>query len=324
MINRDMSGVVTAASIAPHAFEEGGMEEEDGEFELDLGNLCAYSLTSLDPSALRVGREAQLAELAGVGTQALINKLFQLPVQPSDVGPLAELPKPTTVLPREKPAPKAKEETRWEAFAKEKGIKKRKRERMVWDEEKKEWAPRWGYKRVNDESKVWAIPVKDGTDSMADPFLDQAMKKKERVVKNKLNQLKNLARAPSADKESKDLKTARLSVAQLSTASMGKFDRGIKHEPKKKKLPGEKVALLPTEKITDKARDLDIIKRVLGGDSERRSVGAGAGSSEGSDGGRSKKGGKPKGKKSMRSGPPKGAPKDSPAPKGKKGGFKKK
>jgi regulator of ribosome biosynthesis len=58
----------------------------------------------------------------------------------------AELPKPTTVLPREKPAPKPKEETRWEAFAKEKGIKKRKRERMVWDEEKKEWAPRWGYK----------------------------------------------------------------------------------------------------------------------------------------------------------------------------------
>jgi hypothetical protein len=110
------------------------------------------------------------------------------------------------------------------------------------------------------------------------------------------------ARAPSADKESKDLKTARLSVAQLSTASMGKvracpvsphrrsawpvavhqgkrcaawpltwrplmmmcrvaqrhlsltnpppqFDRGMKHEPKKKKLPGEKQALLPTEKV---------------------------------------------------------------------------
>ena len=53
----------------------------------------------------------------------------------------------------------------------------------------------WFLQRVNDESKVWAIPVKDGTDSMADPFLDQAMKKKERVVKNKLNQLKNLVRA---------------------------------------------------------------------------------------------------------------------------------
>ena len=30
------------------------------------------------------------------------------------------------------------------------------------------------------------------------------------------------SRTPSADKESKDLKTARLAVAQLSTASMGK------------------------------------------------------------------------------------------------------
>ena len=62
------------------------------------------------------------------------------------------------MLPREKPAPKAKEETRWEAFAKEKGIKKRKRERMVWDEEKKEWAPRWGYK-VGHGCCLWLVAL---------------------------------------------------------------------------------------------------------------------------------------------------------------------
>ena len=61
-------------------------------------------------------------------------------------GSQAELPPPSTVLPREKPIPKAAPPTRWELFAKEKGIKKRKRERMVFDDEKKEWAPRWGYK----------------------------------------------------------------------------------------------------------------------------------------------------------------------------------
>jgi hypothetical protein len=57
----------------------------------------------------------------------------------------AALPAPSTVLPREKPAPKAKATTRWEAFAKEKGIKKRKRERMLWDDEKQQWLPRWGF-----------------------------------------------------------------------------------------------------------------------------------------------------------------------------------
>lgn len=37
--------------------------------------------------------------------------------------------------------------TTWEKFAKEKGIKKRKRsERMEWDEKAKAWRPRWGYK----------------------------------------------------------------------------------------------------------------------------------------------------------------------------------
>jgi len=40
-----------------------------------------------------------------------------------------------------------------------KGINKRKRGRMVWDEEAKEWKPRWGYKRANDNTKDWCIEV---------------------------------------------------------------------------------------------------------------------------------------------------------------------
>ena len=41
---------------------------------------------------------------------------------------------------------------------------------------------------------MWAVPVKGGTDKMDDPFEDAALKKKQRVIKNKLNQLKNLVR----------------------------------------------------------------------------------------------------------------------------------
>ena len=51
-------------------------------------------------------------------------------------------------IPREKPIPK-KEETKWEKFARKNGIKKHKRERMVYDKDAKEWRPRWGYKVVS-------------------------------------------------------------------------------------------------------------------------------------------------------------------------------
>lgn len=40
------------------------------------------------------------------------------------------LPEPTTIFPRSRKLPEAKKETKWERFAKEKGIKKRKRTGM--------------------------------------------------------------------------------------------------------------------------------------------------------------------------------------------------
>ena len=48
-----------------------------------------------------------------------------------------KLPAPTTRLPREKPVPKEKQLTKWEKYAKEKGITKRKKTKSVWDEELK-------------------------------------------------------------------------------------------------------------------------------------------------------------------------------------------
>lgn len=56
------------------------------------------------------------------------------------------LPEPETRLPRAKPVPKAKPLTRWQQFALAKGITKKKKDRMVWDEAAGEFKPRWGYK----------------------------------------------------------------------------------------------------------------------------------------------------------------------------------
>ena len=49
--------------------------------------------------------------------QALTGRLFALPSEPAPVGRIAELPPPTTVLPREKPLPKPRPPTKWELFA---------------------------------------------------------------------------------------------------------------------------------------------------------------------------------------------------------------
>ncbi len=63
--------------------------------------------------------------------------------------------------------PALKKETRWDQFAKEKGIQNRKRARMLWDEEAQEWRPRWGYKRakggVEDQAIVEVKQVRERT-----------------------------------------------------------------------------------------------------------------------------------------------------------------
>jgi regulator of ribosome biosynthesis len=83
-------------------------------------------------------------------------------MEQSDLGPLHVLPVPTNninpttphnlisfPLPRANPLPQPKPLTKWEKFAKEKGIKKKKRERMIYDEDHQEYRPRFGYKRTN-------------------------------------------------------------------------------------------------------------------------------------------------------------------------------
>ncbi len=69
-------------------------------------------------------------------------------------GRIAQLPEPTTQLPRAKPLPKPREPTKWEVFAQRKGITKRKRGKEVWDEEAGDYKRRFGYKRAGDESEL--------------------------------------------------------------------------------------------------------------------------------------------------------------------------
>ena len=69
------------------------------------------------------------------GVQTLVASLFSLPTTSSEDGPLAQLPPPTTQLPRAKPLPKPKPLTKWEQFAKAKGIQHKKKDKKGKDDD---------------------------------------------------------------------------------------------------------------------------------------------------------------------------------------------
>jgi regulator of ribosome biosynthesis len=97
------------------------------------------------------------------------------------------LPNETYVLPRAAKVPEPKPETTWEKFAKEKGITKKKRERMVYDENNEEYRPRFGYKRANSGiDEIPIVEVKKGQDPFADPWAEAKNDKKNRGQEQEL------------------------------------------------------------------------------------------------------------------------------------------
>lgn len=254
------------------------MEEEydqlEGSLELDLGNLCAFDATPVEEGvSLGSAKAIEKAEkhYRGLATrifQAMTNALFALPFEMAPVGRIAELPAPTTVLPREKPLPKPRAPTKWEIFAQRKGIQKRKRSNLEWDETNQEWRRRHGYKRVDDEHDIPIMDAGMGEDTgVEDPFTKNMKEKKERVKKQSQRQLANLKNAakeggqgalpatlrlaatlpehgrgkPTKRKEMlAEIKKSSKHVA-VSTASMGKHDRVVKGEDMRHRAANKKL-----------------------------------------------------------------------------------
>jgi regulator of ribosome biosynthesis len=98
-----------------------------------------------------------------------------------------------------------KKETKWEKFAREKGIaaNKEKRSRKVWDEGTGTWLFRHGYQKANDKSKEWPImEVKDNENPYEDPWEKLRDEKNTRVGKNREQRMKNEERAGNLAKGS--------------------------------------------------------------------------------------------------------------------------
>lgn len=126
----------------------------------------------------------------------MINLIWDLPTEQVDDVVVAKLPPQKTLLPRMKPVPKPKPLTKWQQFAKEKGIQKKKKSKLSWDEQLKKWVPVYGFKRVKSQKeKDWVLEVPENANPLEDQFAKKIEAKSERVAKNELQRLRNIARA---------------------------------------------------------------------------------------------------------------------------------
>ncbi|XP_078137003.1 ribosome biogenesis regulatory protein homolog [Sander vitreus] len=242
------------------------------DLEFDIGNLLACDKNTIESRDFREQKKDDfLRLLARDNTQLLINEIWKQPTERVEEAIVSKLPEPTTPLPREKPPPKPKAPTKWEEFAKLKGIQKKKKTNLVWDETAKEWKRRWGYKRAKDDTKEWLIEVPETADPNEDQFAKRTKAKTERVAKNEFNRLKNIARAqkvklpgvgltPTAQQSKDDLSKA-VSVAKTSTASVGRFqDRLPKEKPPKNTGKKRKFEPLIGNFSSEKQKQLELLK----------------------------------------------------------------
>lgn len=82
-----------------------------------------------------VNKEEYIKDLTRDNIQLLINQIWELPTEQVEESVVAKLPPPAFVLPRSRKCPGPKQLTKWERFAKEKGIKKTKKDKKVFDSE---------------------------------------------------------------------------------------------------------------------------------------------------------------------------------------------
>lgn len=218
--------------------------EKHEEVNIDLGRMMVTDWNSFDEKALKENTESYIANLTRENVQLLINGIWELPTERLDEHIVAKLPKPGFALPRARKLPEPKTLTKWEQFAKAKGIKKRVKDKKVYDEELGRWVPTFGYQKYKaDQEKNWVIEVPKNVDPMTDMFQKKKDLKNERVAKNEISRMRNIARAKKVElprtgfvsEESASAKELHIAatIAKHSTASVGVFQD---------KLPKEKAA----------------------------------------------------------------------------------
>lgn len=98
-------------------------------------NVCINLNIEWFDSNYRKGKDQYLADLTRDNVQLIVNELWQQPTERFEETIVAKLPAPSFVLPRSRKCPVPRPLTKWEKFAQEKGIKKTKKDKKVFDDE---------------------------------------------------------------------------------------------------------------------------------------------------------------------------------------------
>lgn len=244
----------------------------------------------LDPvrgASLEVNEEYLLSK-ATDGCTKLIRALWELPTEVSDAGPLVTLPTYDEIrIPRALPPPPPKQETKWEKFAKAKGmpLNKEKRSRKVWDEASGSWMYRHGYEKANKKENEWPIMEVGANDNpYEDPWEKQREEKRTRVDRNVERRMKNEERAGNLSKGA----TNRTVKAKQQAYEVGKeagrkgskslpvgvpVDLKNSNDPRKaadNKLRGKRSTLAALSAVQASTASLGKFDRMREGEPERR------------------------------------------------------
>lgn len=227
----------------------------------------------------RENTDKYLLNLTRDNVQLLLNKIWELPTERLDENIVAKLPKPSYDLPRSRKLPVERQPTKWEEFAKKKGIQKRPKDKKVYDEELGRWVPTYGYlKKQAEKEKDWCLEVPQNIDPYTDMYQKKKDLKNERVAKNEIKRMKNVARAlkvqvPRTGFVSEEAASAKelhvaATVAKASTASVGKFQEKLPKEKEarglgvKELIPGAKRKRVADPKM-ERSEQLDIAQKIL-------------------------------------------------------------
>ncbi|XKL69198.1 hypothetical protein PGB90_006967 [Kerria lacca] len=206
-------------------------------------DLMVFDTNELNIPKLRgPDKEKELLSLTRDCTQILINTILSFPKEIKDGKVFVQLSGPSYNLPREKPVPVPKPLTKWQKFAQDKGLRKKKKPKSTWDDVLQKWIPTYGYRKAAAEKeKNWVLEVPQNVHPNTDMFAEKTKTKKENIAKNEYQRLRNVAasrkiKVPKVgippmetNLHVSQLKDA-ANIARISTASIGKFQPKLPEE----------------------------------------------------------------------------------------------
>jgi regulator of ribosome biosynthesis len=214
--------------------------------------------------------------------QLMINSLFKQDIHSNEAGTFCVIPRSVkNLLPRQKPIPTEKHKTRWERFAEKKGIKKRKKKRVEFNEEFQDYRPVYGYKNQGKPKDLsdWLHEVDEkGTDKFEEDKkgFNELMQKRKKELKRikcnkrgierkqRLKQRRSIIKYFVNNKDFKNSLKKKILDSKQSTASFGRFDEKLDNDNVKVRRGKQKYDPL-IKGDSEKSENLKILEKITSG-----------------------------------------------------------